>query len=225
MLGGRLPYFVGLKLKDFSKQICKRLLLFFLVSCCLAGVYCTPNAFTALGYARPHCVFADGVYHRVILELKVDRTRQKLNRRKGGTQWVFASDAVSIHGVWVCLNSPPEKGQQRLEAWDPRLEVRPNGADPAPSVLNPRPNVQPWTQPENAPPQIESCEVSAALSGLDLSRLHCPPPPCQAPPPLPAVGLRLSRVQAPDFVHASASEDEDPVPSTLSTTTRASRTS
>ena len=124
---------------------------------------------------------------------------------------MFESDAVSIHGVWVCLNSPPEKGQQRLEAWDPRLEVRPGGAAPAPPVVNYRPNAQPWEQPEDAPPQIESRVSAAELSALNLSELHCPPPPRQAPPP--AVGLRLSPVnQAPGIVHVSASEDEDPVP-------------
>ena len=58
----RFSLAMGLKLKDFSKQICKRLLLFFLVSCCLAGVYCTPSAWTA--FDRSACLQRFGPLRR-----------------------------------------------------------------------------------------------------------------------------------------------------------------
>ena len=106
------------------------------------GVYCTPMTETARTYARPHVIFGDGVYHRVMLELRVNTERRKRNRKKGGVQWVFNSDAVSLHALWVQRNAPPARHEERVNEWDPELEARPAGRDPGPPIVNPRKG--PW---------------------------------------------------------------------------------
>ena len=65
------------------------------------GVYCTPELQTARWYARPHVLFADGVYHRILFELRVDSARRKKYRKRGGVQWVFPSNVVALHAVWI----------------------------------------------------------------------------------------------------------------------------
>lgn len=102
------------------------------------GVYCTPNIETALWYARPHELFADGVYHRVIFELRVDPERRSKERQRGGVQWVFPSAAVSLHAVWVRPNAPPTKGEERVREWNPQLEALPPGCAPPRPIVNPR---------------------------------------------------------------------------------------
>jgi len=91
------------------------------------GVYCSPNLSTARWYARPHILFGDGVYHRVIFELRVNEEKRIRNRQRGGVQWVFKPDAVSLHAVWVQRNAPPANGEERINDWDPKLEARPFG--------------------------------------------------------------------------------------------------
>jgi len=103
------------------------------------GVYCTPVRSTARWYARPHNVFGDGVFHRVIYELRVDPERRKRNRQRGGVQWVFPTEAVSLYAVWVQVNSPPAVGEERVNEWEPELEALPPGAvAPPPPTVNPR---------------------------------------------------------------------------------------
>eukprot|EP00971_Amphidinium_carterae_P205824 4084765-Amphidinium_carterae.1 len=46
----------------------------------MPGTYCTPLLKTAMWYARPHIVFGDAVYHRAVLELRVDKSRVKTTR-------------------------------------------------------------------------------------------------------------------------------------------------
>lgn len=93
------------------------------------GVYCSPNLSTARWYARPHILFGDGVYHRVIFELRVNEEKRIRNRQRGGVQWVFKPDAVSLHAVWVQRNAPPANGEERINDWDPKLEARPFGKE------------------------------------------------------------------------------------------------
>eukprot|EP00434_Breviolum_minutum_P028831 symbB.v1.2.025501.t2/scaffold2452.1/size150514/2 len=78
------------------------------------GVYCSPLLQTARWYARPHILFGDGVYHRVLFELRVNTEKRLRNRQRGGVQWVFKPDAVALHAVW-----------ERINDWDPNLEARP----------------------------------------------------------------------------------------------------
>lgn len=110
------------------------------------GVYCSPKLETGRWYARPQVLFADGCYHRVVFELRVDPERRKKNRQRGGIQWVFNSDAVSIYGLWVQVNAPPVKGEERLNDWDPALEALPLGQVIPPEVKNTREG--PWPEPE-----------------------------------------------------------------------------
>ena len=100
------------------------------------GVYCTPVLKTAQWYARPHIVFGDGVYHRVLLEVRVHRQRLKRRRHRGGVQWVFDENAVIIRAVWLQINSPPDTEESRFDSWDPDLEVIPPGQNGVGVIIN-----------------------------------------------------------------------------------------
>jgi hypothetical protein len=110
------------------------------------GVYCSPNMDTGLWYSRPQVMFNDGVFHRVLFELRVDPKQRKVNRKKGGTQWVFPSGAVQLYAVWVRPNAPPKNGEERVNGWEPQLEAVPPGTTSYPEVVrNPRRILQdPW---------------------------------------------------------------------------------
>lgn len=105
------------------------------------GVYCSPLFGTAKSYARPHVLFADGVYHRVLVELRVDPSRQLRSRERGGQQWVFPVEAVKIFAVWVQMNAPPETGEERLRDWVPELEAVPCGCEVPFVVTNLQQNI------------------------------------------------------------------------------------
>mmetsp|Transcript_103120 Transcript_103120/g.292128 ORF Transcript_103120/g.292128 Transcript_103120/m.292128 type:complete len:288 (+) Transcript_103120:75-938(+) len=89
----------------------------------MPGVYCSPRLHTARQYARPHVLFGDGIYHRAVLELHVDIGQRRKERRKGGEQWIFPSEAVVITAVLVEVNAPPLKGEERLDAWVAEMEA------------------------------------------------------------------------------------------------------
>eukprot|EP00930_Biecheleria_cincta_P090908 TRINITY_DN8039_c0_g1_i1.p1 TRINITY_DN8039_c0_g1~~TRINITY_DN8039_c0_g1_i1.p1 ORF type:complete len:556 (+),score=74.28 TRINITY_DN8039_c0_g1_i1:2-1669(+) len=100
------------------------------------GVYCTPLLSTARWYGRPHILFGDGVYHRVVLELRVDPSRRTKERQRGGVQWVFPEGAVVIRAIWVQSNAPPDAGEQRFDTWNPMLEAVPEGSARPEPVVN-----------------------------------------------------------------------------------------
>lgn len=102
------------------------------------GVYCSPSVDTGLWYARPQIMFGDGVYHRIMFELRVDGNHRKKNRKRGGIQWVFPDFAVALKAVWVRTNAPPSNGMERVDSWQPELEALPPGYSQVPSVVNPR---------------------------------------------------------------------------------------
>ena len=52
------------------------------------GVYCTSQLDTARHYGRAHHMFNDGVYHRLVLKVRIDRRKLKRERQKGGHQMV-----------------------------------------------------------------------------------------------------------------------------------------
>lgn len=106
------------------------------------GVYCSPSLDTGLWYARPQILFADGVYHRVIFELRVDPDRRKKDRKRGGIQWVFPSAGVALHSVWIRSNAPPANGEERVNSWEPELEALPSGREAPAAIINAR--TQPW---------------------------------------------------------------------------------
>ncbi|CAK9019513.1 Uncharacterized protein SCF082_LOCUS14551 [Durusdinium trenchii] len=114
------------------------------------GVYCSPNLATARWYARPHILFGDGVYHRIIFELRVNTEKRIRNRQRGGVQWVFKPDAVSLYAVWVQRNAPPANGEERINDWDPKLEARPPGEALVNATVNPREERQAdeWSETE-----------------------------------------------------------------------------
>jgi hypothetical protein len=106
------------------------------------GVYCSPNLDTGVWYARPQILFQDGVYHRVIFEVRVDPKRRKKDRKRGGQQWVFPCAAVSLYAVWVRSNVPPANGEERVNSWQPELEAIPPGWSRPLAIANPR--KEPW---------------------------------------------------------------------------------
>eukprot|EP00929_Paragymnodinium_shiwhaense_P091588 TRINITY_DN51507_c0_g1_i1.p1 TRINITY_DN51507_c0_g1~~TRINITY_DN51507_c0_g1_i1.p1 ORF type:complete len:405 (+),score=78.47 TRINITY_DN51507_c0_g1_i1:388-1602(+) len=104
----------------------------------MPGVYCSPEIDTGLWYARPHVLFGDDVYHRLVFEVRVDPERIIKNRQRGGVQWVFPLEAVALHKVWVRSNAPPSAGEERIKEWHPRLEARPDDALCQEPLVNPR---------------------------------------------------------------------------------------
>lgn len=106
------------------------------------GVYCSPNLDTGLWYARPQILFGDGVFHRVIFELRVDPAERQKNRQRGGVQWVFPGSAVAVHAVWVRSNAPPANGEERVNDWQPELEALPSGWSYPEKLVNDRKG--PW---------------------------------------------------------------------------------
>lgn len=102
------------------------------------GVYCTPVLGTARWYGIPHILFGDDIYHRVVIELRVDPARRKKNRQRGGVQWVFPADATVIRAIWIQNNSPPDSDERRFAHWDPEMEALPPGRSQLPPIVNPR---------------------------------------------------------------------------------------
>ena len=78
-------------------------------------------------YARPHAMFGDGVYYRVVLELLVDPDRRSTKRKKSGSQWILPESAVAISKVHFLPNDPPETGEERFDLWDETMEALPQG--------------------------------------------------------------------------------------------------
>eukprot|EP00930_Biecheleria_cincta_P032616 TRINITY_DN22619_c0_g1_i2.p1 TRINITY_DN22619_c0_g1~~TRINITY_DN22619_c0_g1_i2.p1 ORF type:complete len:325 (-),score=37.52 TRINITY_DN22619_c0_g1_i2:294-1229(-) len=109
------------------------------------GVYVSPKFATGLWYARPQVLFGDGVYHRVIFEVRVNTAERIRARDRGGVQWIFKPDAVSLHAIWVKRNSPPLNGEERINDWDPLLEALPPGWTHRPHTINDR--VGDWPEP------------------------------------------------------------------------------
>ena len=133
------------------------------------GVYCSPLLSTARWYARPHILFADGVYHRIIFELRVNTEKRLRNRQRGGVQWVFKPDAVSLYGVWVQRNAPPVVGEERINNWDPKLEARPYDAVEVDATTNVLQTCRPVDQPFSDTEEDEPGRVSVAACHADES--------------------------------------------------------
>ena len=114
--------------------------------CWKPAVYTTPLMCTATRYARPHLLFSDAVYYRVVLELRVDDRRKIKKRQAGGHQILFPADAVHVRAVWVRPNAPPCVAEERLSSWNPELEALPAGRQ-APRVVRNQRNLdaRPWT--------------------------------------------------------------------------------
>lgn len=131
------------------------------------GVYCSPLLHTGRWYARPQVLFGDGVYHRIIFELRVDPERRKRNRQRGGVQWVFPTQAVALHAIRVQINAPPKIGEERVNEWDAELEGIPHGKMRPVSTVNPRdleqdpwPELEPGSSDEErntVPPHLLAC--------------------------------------------------------------------
>mmetsp|Transcript_9190 Transcript_9190/g.23599 ORF Transcript_9190/g.23599 Transcript_9190/m.23599 type:complete len:545 (-) Transcript_9190:124-1758(-) len=134
------------------------------------GVYCSPSLDTGLWYARPQILFEDGVYHRVMFELRVDPERRKKDRKRGGIQWVFPCAAVSLHGVWIRSNAPPKNGEERVNSWEPHLEALPIGCAEIAAVVNTRKGPWPYmVEPfpfddgdNSAPPWMQTRKSSSS---------------------------------------------------------------
>jgi hypothetical protein len=78
----------------------------------------SPAFGTAKGYARSQNVFGDGVYHCVILELRVNEKQRFKSKIGGGIQWTYNSEDVYIVGVWFGHNIGNCAGYELLRFWD-----------------------------------------------------------------------------------------------------------
>ena len=86
-----------------------------------------PHMEKARTYARPHAMFGNGIYYRVVLELLVDPEQRTTKRRKTGAHWILPEPAVAISKVHFIPNDPPERGEERFDAWDGTMEALPQG--------------------------------------------------------------------------------------------------
>jgi len=91
----------------------------------VAGVYVSPNFETALYYARPQTLFEGELPYCVVLEVRVRCDNARKRKRKGGTQWVFASEQVVLVGVHVLANVTPAKGTEFMPGWFDPFEASP----------------------------------------------------------------------------------------------------
>lgn len=95
------------------------------------GVYLTPSLSGSIWYARPHHMFDDAMYHRVIVEVLYDTSKVlPLKGKVASRAVVVSSDAVAITGIIIQPNSPPYAGEERCETFDPSLEVIPRQFEP-----------------------------------------------------------------------------------------------
>ena len=96
-----------------------------------AGVYSTKTREQAAEYAKPHIVFGNGVFHRVVLELAVAEAGILHYYDRGASPtWVHHEQAVLLKGIHIKINSPPGVGEGRFYEWNPWLEVLLTGEDP-----------------------------------------------------------------------------------------------
>ena len=92
------------------------------------GVYSTEDIEHALEYTIAQCVFNDGIYHGVVLELAIDEMNSKKlgkKHRPRREEWVSPSKFVNIVGVWCKVNmSIVTRGQAQwhLPNFDDALE-------------------------------------------------------------------------------------------------------
>ena len=129
------------------------------------GVYVSPRIDTARWYARPQVVFGDGVFHRVIVEVRVDLKRSKKKKKSGGVQWVFPSAAVSIYAVRVQINAPPQNGEERIKDWSASLEAVADGNIYPPAIVNPRKGPWPDINDEGSEERVSAVPVPLRLRG------------------------------------------------------------
>lgn len=127
------------------------------------GVYCSPCLRTAWDYARPHVLFMDTVFHRVVIDLRVNTDRRTCGRKSGGEQWVFKSQDAVVVGFRVQVNSPPESGGERFLQWNPELEAIPEGCGMPDAIINERDfEENPWKDVDGTP-----CTVADLKSTWD----------------------------------------------------------
>ncbi|CAE7241289.1 Ckb [Symbiodinium microadriaticum] len=89
------------------------------------GLYLASCLAPSIWYARPHDLFKDGMFHRVIIEVLYDESKVLAKLGKAGNTLVLKSDAVAITGVIIQPNSPPYGGEERCEDWDDSLQILP----------------------------------------------------------------------------------------------------
>ena len=88
-----------------------------------AGVYVSPHMYTSMYYAEPQVLFQDGVYWRLIYQLKA-RGTPIFHQARNGNQYVFPSDAIQITRVWVQPCAALNVGDRIHTSWSPLLECR-----------------------------------------------------------------------------------------------------
>ena len=95
------------------------------------GHYCAVDMEYARWFSRPHVLFGDGAYHRVMYRVAYDR--QKLRRKRfvsAGTEHVIWDGGIVVLSVLMHSNYPPsEHTEERFRDFDPGLETHPRGLE------------------------------------------------------------------------------------------------
>jgi len=91
----------------------------------IPGVYVTIDQKLAESYARPQVLFNDGVYYKVMLDVRCDMSKKRQKKKTKLDQWIFPPEAIAIVGILVLPGTKVEKGEEQLDIWQDELEVRP----------------------------------------------------------------------------------------------------
>ncbi len=98
--------------------------------------------------SRPHVLFADGAYHRVMYRIAFDSNKLKRKRLVAeGAEWIIENGGIVLLSCLFKPNYPPiEHTEERFNAWNPALEIRPHGCEDF--LINPivNTNAVNWSQ-------------------------------------------------------------------------------
>ena len=100
------------------------------------GVYCSPCSQVSLqgAYATPQDMFGMGIYIQMYFECLADHS---CVRTAKSHIWVVPKGCVHAVALHVCVNVNVEKGESRLQGWEPYLEMVPVGHQMPPSIQAP----------------------------------------------------------------------------------------
>ena len=82
------------------------------------GVYCSPSQTLALTrYAVPQVVFGDGIYHKVVVSLLVDRSHPTFKVAVPNKEWIGSEGILKVAGVYLFPNVGVGATEPRLDTW------------------------------------------------------------------------------------------------------------
>ena len=122
-------------------------------------------------------MFGESIFQQIVLGLRVDLKKRIAQKKEGGIQWVMEEEGVSLYGIRVMRNSPPEISGDRAFDWKPDLEAIPAGKRMLPPTNNMRDFEKcPWPfDPSDRPRERKAWWLDAHMTLLkELQRLRRP---------------------------------------------------